>query len=198
MSTELERGDILFVYRLRVGIREVSSLEDVQGFFFLLHPDGAARLREMIVPAKRLPDVQTPQSAWAFVARVADSAGYFHQELQQRTYQTKTHGERAQPATRAAGEGRYAIVDHDGHGHFAYALELPPEPGDAQPRAGHRIRGELHRGGEESRYACAPGHDFNIELDTEEEQIHDTDLFQALRVGPGELSMEPLRSGRLI
>jgi hypothetical protein len=28
-----------------------------------------------------------------------------------------------------AGEGRYAIVDHDGHTHLVYALELPQEPG---------------------------------------------------------------------
>ena len=42
MSTTLERGDIFF-YRPRVGIDEVRSLEDVQRFFFVLHPDGASR-----------------------------------------------------------------------------------------------------------------------------------------------------------
>jgi hypothetical protein len=33
---------------------------------------------------------------------------------------------------RPGGEGRYALVDHDGHTHLAYVLELPPYPGDAQ------------------------------------------------------------------
>jgi hypothetical protein len=36
------------------------------------------------------------------------------------------------PEARPVGEGRYAIVDHDGHTHLAYVLELPPEPGPAQ------------------------------------------------------------------
>jgi hypothetical protein len=247
MSTELEHGDILFVYRLRVGIREVSSLEDVQRFSFLLHPAGAARLREVVVPAKRLPDVRTPERTLALVARVADSAIYFHQELQQRTDQTKACGERAQPATRAAGEGRYAIVDHDGHGHLAYALELPPEPGDAQralgiereasyivavrnpdapagpvltsPALASRLPDRLrarsgtrrftpldtyewldHEGVELMVIAAASGgtRQLDIELDTEEERIQDTDAFQALRVGRGELSTEPLRSDGLI
>jgi hypothetical protein len=26
----------------------------------------------------------------------------------------------------------YALVDHDGHTHLTYVLELPPQPGDAQ------------------------------------------------------------------
>jgi hypothetical protein len=102
----------IFFYRARVGIEEVRSL------------------------------VERHQRAWAFVARVTDSAAYFREELGRRIYQTKTRGERVQPKTRPAGEGRYAIVDHDGHS-------------------------------------------------------HDADLFQALRVGPDELPMEPLRSGRL-
>jgi hypothetical protein len=39
MSTELERGDIFFFYRPRVDTTEVRSLEDVQRFFFILHPE---------------------------------------------------------------------------------------------------------------------------------------------------------------
>jgi len=41
-------------------------------------------------------------------------------------------GTRVQPEARPAGEAGYAIVDHDGHTHLAYALELPREPGDVQ------------------------------------------------------------------
>ncbi len=48
----------------------------------------------------------------------------------------RPRGLRVQPDARPAGQGRYAIVDHDGHTHFAYALELPPEPGELQPAVG--------------------------------------------------------------
>ncbi len=37
-----------------------------------------------------------------------------------------------EPDARPAGEARYAIVEHEGHTHFGYALELPPEPGPLQ------------------------------------------------------------------
>jgi hypothetical protein len=246
MSAELERGDIFFFYRPRVGVPAVHSLEDVQRFFFVLHPDGGARLREVIVGTKRLPDVRRHERAWAFVARVTDSAAYFRDELRRRTYQTKTRGERVQPETRPVGEGRYALVDHDGHTHLAYALELPPQPREAQrtlqiepdasyvvavrnpdappppgiapparaPTLPERLRSRFgnrrfaqldtpewldHEGVElvVIGAARAAERELGIELDAEEERIHDADLFQALRVRPADLPVEPLRSGRL-
>lgn len=45
--------------------------------------------------------------------------------------------------------------------------------------------------------ARAAARELGIELDAEDERIHDADLFQALRVAPEELPVEPLRSGRL-
>jgi hypothetical protein len=45
--------------------------------------------------------------------------------------------------------------------------------------------------------ARAVARELGIELDAEDERIHDADLFQALRVVPDELPVEPLRSGRL-
>ena len=70
---------------------------------------------------------------------------------------------------------RYAIVDHHGHSHLVYALELPRDLGEA--RRPLRIESEASY--------------------TEEERIHDAELFGALRVEPDELPLEPLRSGRL-
>jgi hypothetical protein len=210
MSTELERGDIFFSYRPRVGIEEVRSLQDVQRFFFVLPPDGDARLREVIVGTKRLPEVQRHERAWAFVARVTDSAASFREELGRRTYQTKTRGERLQPETRPAGEGRYAIVDHHGHSHLACALELPQEPGEAQRALGSEPQGSYIVAVRNPDAPTPPGielvvigaaraaaRELGIELDAEDERIHDADLFQALRVAPDELPVEPLRSGRL-
>ena len=128
MSAEFERGDIFFFYRPRVSIDELRSLEDVQRFFLVLHPQGSSCVREIVVGSKRLPDMERHERAWALVARVSDSVD-FRDELEPRTYQTKTRGERMQPEPRPAGERRYMIVDHGCHTHLAYALELPSEPG---------------------------------------------------------------------
>jgi hypothetical protein len=132
MATELERGDIYFFYRPRVNVDEVRSLDDVQRLFFVLHVDGIHRLRDIIVGTKHLPNADSHERAWAFVAQVTDRAEDLRAELRQRTYETKTRGERRQPPARPVGEGRYIIADHDGHSHLACVLELPPELGDAQ------------------------------------------------------------------
>jgi hypothetical protein len=246
MSTELERGDIFFFYRPRVGIEQVRSLADVQRFFFTLHPQDEERYRALIVGTKRLPDPDRHERAWAFVARVSDNPAEFWQELTRHTYETKTRGERVQPEARPAGEGRYAIVDHGGHSHIAYALELPyrvgtaqrtlqieseasyivavrnPDtpapPGVASParrpalpewlreRFGGRRFAPLdtpewldYEGVELVLIGVAPAaaRELGIELDTEDERIHDADLFEQLRIRPGDLPVDPLRCGKL-
>jgi hypothetical protein len=118
MSEVLERGDIFFFYRPRVRVEEVRDLSDVQRFLVVLRPDGAGRYRRLIVGRKRLPDPDAREREWAFVAQVADEPEAIREEVE--------------PDARPVGEGRYAIVDHEGHTHLAYALELPREIGDAQ------------------------------------------------------------------
>ena len=246
MTVRLERGHIYFFYRPRVNVDEVRSLDDVQRLFFVLHVDGTHRLREIIVGTKHLPDPDSHERAWAFVAQVSDRAEDLQAELRQRTYPTKTGGERRQPAARPVGEGRYIIADHDGHGHLAYVLELPPEIGDAQrtmrtereasyvvavrnpdapapPGMGrtgrtpdlpeplrNRFRGRRfapldapewldHEGVELVIIGAArePARELGLELDPQGEQAHDADLLRDLRVRPGDLPLEPLRSGKL-
>jgi hypothetical protein len=118
VSEVLERGDVFFFYRPRVGVDAVRDLGDVQRFFVVLKPDRTARYRRLIVGRKRLPDPRAREREWAFVADVGDDPIALRDELE--------------PDARAAGEGRYAIVDHEGHTHLAYALELPHEIGEAQ------------------------------------------------------------------
>jgi hypothetical protein len=132
VSRVVEQGDIFFFYRPRVGVERVRSLDDVQRFFFVLRPQRSRRYRRIIVGRKRLPEAREHERAWAFVADVTDDPADLHDELAAFTYETRTRGVRAQPAARPVGEGRYAIVDHDGHTHLAYVLELPPRPGPAQ------------------------------------------------------------------
>jgi hypothetical protein len=129
VSEVLERGDIFFFYRPRARVEEVHDLGDVQRFHVVLRPGGAEHYRRLIVGRKRLPDPDAREREWAFVAQVADDPGPLREELG------------AEPEARPAGEGRYAIVDHEGHTHLAYALELPHEIGDAQRQLNIRPEG---------------------------------------------------------
>jgi hypothetical protein len=132
VSQTLERGDLFFFYRLRVGEDRVDDLDEVQRFFFVLKPDGRPRYRRVVVGPKRLPDPLRHERAWAFVAEVAERWADLRDDVERKEYETRTRGVRVQPEARAAGEARYALVDHDGHTHLAYVLELPREPGEAQ------------------------------------------------------------------
>jgi hypothetical protein len=132
VSRVVERGDVFFFYRPRVDASEVDELADVQRFFFVLKPGGRRRYRLVTVGLKRLPDPRRHERAWAFVADAPTRPIAVREEVEGRTYPTKTRGIRVEPEARPVGEGNYAIVDHGGHTHFAYVLELPREPGPAQ------------------------------------------------------------------
>jgi hypothetical protein len=132
MSRILERGDLFFFYRPRVATDRVEGVGDVQRFFFVLEPDPAKLFRRLVLGKKRLPDPSEHKRTWAFVADVAKRPEELREELEPKEYDTKTRGTRVQPEARPAGEARYAIVEHDGHTHVAYALELPRRRGAVQ------------------------------------------------------------------
>jgi hypothetical protein len=132
MSRVLERGELFFFYRPRVEADEVAALDDVQRFLLVMKPDRAKRFRRLVVGSKRLPDAHSHERSWAFVAEVAEDPAELRDDLERTQYETKTRGTRVQPEARPAGEARYALVDHEGHTHLAYVLELPREPGEAQ------------------------------------------------------------------
>ena len=132
MSRIIEQGDVFFFYRPRLGVEEVDDLVDVQRFFLILKPDRKRRFRRIILGRKRLPDPREHEREWAFVYEVDDDPAELREEIRGKVYETRTRGVRVEPAARPVGEGRYAIVDHEGHTHFAYVLELPEEPGAAQ------------------------------------------------------------------
>ncbi|HEV7884247.1 MAG TPA: hypothetical protein VGO81_11810 [Solirubrobacteraceae bacterium] len=136
MTEVLERGDIFWFYRPRVGVDDVHDLADVQRFFFILGPDGASRYRRLVVGRKRMPDPASHEREWAFVAEVTEDPEELRDDIEPVRYETKTRGERVVGPARPAGEGRYVIAAHDDHTHFATALELPPAPGPVQRRFG--------------------------------------------------------------
>jgi hypothetical protein len=136
MSRILERGDLFFFYRPRVQTERVTELRDVQRFFFVVEPDGTKLFRRLVLGRKRLPDPASHERTWAFVAEVATRPEELLDELARKVYDTKSGGTRVQPEARPAGEARYAIVEHDGHTHVAYALELPRRRGEVQKALG--------------------------------------------------------------
>jgi hypothetical protein len=128
----LERGDIFFLYRPRIGEDEPQSLADVQRFFVVLRPEWERKLRLLVVGRKRLPDAPRHERHWGFVAKVTSSAAEIENELREHSYATQTRGERRDPAARPSGEGRYAVTLVGGQMHLAYVLELPDHPDEVQ------------------------------------------------------------------
>ena len=131
----LERGHIYFLYRPRVETHHPESAEDIQRFYMVLHPDRQRKCRLIIIGRKKLPEPGDSggKKYWGFVERVVSDPNRLEQEqLKEHRYHTATRGERTQPAARPAGEGLYAIVDHDSHAHLAYVLEAPEHPGPVQ------------------------------------------------------------------
>jgi hypothetical protein len=131
----LEQGHIYFFYRPRVETHEPESREEVQRLYMILHPRGKEKYRMVVIGRKKLPEPSQAGSEkyWGFVDRVVSDPKQLEDEsLKEQHYDTATRGKRTQPAARPAGEGVYAIVDHDSHAHLAYVLELPKEPGPVQ------------------------------------------------------------------
>jgi hypothetical protein len=131
----MERGHIYFFYRPRVETHDPESLEEIQRFYMVLHPRGQKKYRFIVIGRKKMPEPSQSgrEKYWGFVDRVVSDPKEFDRErLEEQHYETATRGHRTQPAARPAGEGVYAIVDHDSHVHLAYVLELPKKPGPVQ------------------------------------------------------------------
>ena len=143
MTKILERGDIFFLYRPKLSATSVHGIDDVQRFFTVLKPDAKEVFRRVIIGRKHLPDIQKHERTWGFVDLVTRSAEQLDEELDPQRYQTKTRGERLEPAARPAGEGVYLIARHENHTHIAYALELPRTPGEAQEQPNIRKQASI-------------------------------------------------------
>jgi hypothetical protein len=128
----LERGDIYFLYRPRVGAEEAHGLKDVERFYIVLKPWRSREYRLIIVGRKRLPDPEEHNRFWAFVYRVFKDKKELNEELGEQKYETKTHGVRNVAAVRPAAEGIYAILRHGDHTHLAYVIELPKRQGPVE------------------------------------------------------------------
>ncbi|MBW3599832.1 MAG: hypothetical protein KY475_21495 [Planctomycetes bacterium] len=132
--TTLERGNLYFFYRPRVGEEEPEGPDDVQRLYLVQSVHGEDRYRLMILGRKALPDPSESggRRYWGFVDAVETDPKKIRDALGAEEYETKTRGRRKLPAARPAGEGIYRLVRHDDHTHLVYALELPEEPNEVQ------------------------------------------------------------------
>jgi hypothetical protein len=129
----LERGNVYFLFRPRIEEENPERLKDVERMFVVLSPEGLQRYRLLVIERKRFPEPEESgqERHWGFVDIVREEPESIELRLDPQFHETKTRGERYHAAVRHIAEGVYRIVRHDGHTHFAYALELPKHIGKA-------------------------------------------------------------------
>ena len=88
----LERGHIYFAYRPRVDVTVVRGPDDVQRLNMILSPRGRDSYRLLVVGEKRLPAPDGDRRTWAFVDKVSRDPEEIEDELDPRTYLTRTRG----------------------------------------------------------------------------------------------------------
>jgi len=126
----LEKGQIYFFYTPKVMLEEVHELFDVQRLHIILKPEGSELKRMIDIAKKQLPEEK--HKYWGFVATVSKHIKDIDKKLEPQIKETKTRGERTTEGARPVGEGVYGIIEHHGHTHLAYVLELPKDIGEVQ------------------------------------------------------------------
>ncbi len=133
----IEQGDIFFFYRPKIDSEVVKDIESVQRFYMVTSPDNSDLHRIFLIGQKQLPEIvegktNSEETNWALNVLTSSDADEIRKEFLPAEYQTETRGTRRMGAAVPAGEGKYSIVEHEGHSELAYILELPEEPGPAQ------------------------------------------------------------------
>jgi len=133
----LEHGDIFFFYRPKIGIQEVKDIENVQRFYMVTSPDSKKVHRVFLIGQKQLPEISEGESSseernWALNVLTTSDVENIRKEFLPAEYETETRGPRRMSGAVPAGEGKYSIVEHEGHSELAYMLELPVIPGPTQ------------------------------------------------------------------
>jgi hypothetical protein len=133
----IEHGDIFFFYRSKIDTKEVKDIEGVQRFYMVTSPDNSDKYRVFLIGQKQLPEIlegksNSEERNWALNVLTSSNPNEIRKEFLPAEYQTKKHGTRRTSSAVPVGEGKYSIVEHEGHSEMAYILELPEEPGPTQ------------------------------------------------------------------
>jgi hypothetical protein len=133
LSKIIERGNVYFLYRPKIGKFAPEGPEDIQRFYMVLKPNRKKIFRLMVVAQKKLPSSESDsRKYWGYVERIDRSPQEVKKDFAGRVYATRTAGERGQPSGRPVGEGVYALVLHKDHAHLVYSLNLPKNLGQVQ------------------------------------------------------------------
>jgi hypothetical protein len=140
MAKLIEKGDIYFFYRNKIGLKKASGLDDIQRLYVVLAPDQDKSQRLLVVGKKRLPDIipgksKSTEREWLMVSTVSRSKS-LGKALGPVQYNTKTEGKQRQSEAIPAGAGRYALVNKNGDSRLAYKLHKPKKTGKAQQALG--------------------------------------------------------------
>jgi Protein of unknown function (DUF2795) len=133
----IEHGDIFFFYRPKIDTEVVKDIESVQRFYMVISPDGSDLNRLFLLGQKQLPEIvegstNSEERNWALNVLTSSDPNEIREEFLPAEYQTETRGTRRMAAAVPTGEGKYSIVEHEGHSELAYILELPEKPGPTQ------------------------------------------------------------------
>lgn len=129
----LEKGDIVFMYKPKLGVDEAKSNDDVQLFHILLKPiEQQGKIRLIKIGKKKLPN-EKKDRFWAFIEKAEEEMDNVEDNLEAKSYQTTTGGTRTVKSDRIAGKGKYLLVKHDQRQTIlGYVLESPSEIGEVQ------------------------------------------------------------------
>ena len=133
----VEHGDIFFFYRPKVGTEEVKDIENVQRFYMVTSPENSNTNRIFLIGQKQLPEITEGRSSseernWALNIATSSDPEEIRKEFLPAEYETETRGTRRIGAAVPVGEGKYSIVEHEGHTELACILEIPEVPGSSQ------------------------------------------------------------------
>jgi hypothetical protein len=133
----IEHGDIFFFYRPKIDTEEVKDIEGVQRFYMVTSPDNSDKYRVFLIGQKQLPEIlegksNSEERNWALNVLTSSNPNEIRKEFLPAEYKTETRGTRRTSSAVPAGEGKYSIVEHEGHSELACILELPEEPGPTQ------------------------------------------------------------------
>ncbi|CAJ0635612.1 10080_t:CDS:2 [Entrophospora sp. SA101] len=88
--------------------------------------------RVITIGKKKLPEIEKHSKFWGYIDKAFNDSNELKEFVSGRTYQTATKGQQALQDCRIFGRGVYNIVEHHGHTHLAYVLEIPEEPTEIQ------------------------------------------------------------------
>lgn len=133
----IEHGDIFFFYRPKVDTEVVKNIDNVQRFYMVTSPDNSNVNRIFLLGQKQLPEITEGRSSseernWALNIATSSDPEEIRKEFLPAEYETQTRGTRRVGAAVPVGEGKYSIVEHEGHTELAYILEIPEVPGSSQ------------------------------------------------------------------